>query len=80
MPEEILDVENRTYEAEKERLLAEHENKFVLIHQNHVEGVYESQSDAINEGYRMLGNVPFFVKKIERIETPVNFVSFSLAV
>ena len=42
--------------------------------------VYESQMDAINEGYRRFGNVPFLVKHILKVEVPLNFSSHNLGI
>ena len=36
--------------------------------------------DAITEGYRQFGNVPFLVKQVQKIETPQNLVSNLLGV
>ena len=75
-----LDVELGTYESRREELLASSEGKFVLIKGDELAGVYDSQEDAIREGYRHFGNVPFLVKQVLRIETPLRFVSGMLAV
>ncbi len=71
----MLDTELATYELNRERLLGTAEGKFVLIHNNEVIGVFESQLDAINTGYQRFGNVPFLVKQILRIEAPENFAT-----
>ena len=71
----LLDNELKTYEQERERLLATAEGKFVLIRSGKVEGVFDSKMDAIAQGYEKFGNVPFLVKQIVRIEAPQNFVS-----
>ena len=60
--------------------LIDAEGKFVLIKGEELAGVYDSQEDAIREGYRQFGNVPFLVKKVLKIETPQRFVSGMLAV
>ena len=72
--------ELETYEKNLESLLAAHEGKFVLIHGNEVLGTFDSQSDAIAWGYRELGNVPFLVKQVVKVETPLSFVSNLLGV
>ncbi|MBI3798266.1 MAG: hypothetical protein HY268_15045 [Deltaproteobacteria bacterium] len=75
---DILATELKTYERHREELLGAAEGKFVLIHEAEVVGVYESQMDAIAEGYRRFGNVPFLVKQIVKIEIPLNFSSHHL--
>jgi len=76
----MLATELATYAREREALLASAENKFVLIRKDEVVGAYDSQSDAVNEGYRHFGNVPFLVKQVLRVETPARFMSNHLAV
>jgi len=75
-----LAIELKTYEDNSESLLAAHEGKFVLIHGEEVLGAFDSQSDAIAWGYRELGNVPFLVKQVVKVETPLSFVSNLLGV
>ncbi len=76
----VLDSELETYERHKEELLGSAEGKFVLIRGEEIAGVYETKADAIAQGYRKYGNVPFLVKQILKIETPQNFVSNLLGV
>ena len=76
----VLDVELGTYESRREELLASADGKFVLIKGGEVAGVYASREDAIRQGYRQFGNVPFLVKQVLRIEVPQRFVSGMLAV
>ena len=72
---EMLEKELDTYEKNKETLVGSSEGKFVLIRGDKVGGVYDSKPDAINEGYRQFGNVPFLVKQILKVENRHNFVS-----
>lgn len=76
----VLDNELQTYEAHKEQLVGASEGKFVLIRETEIVGVYDSQPDALREGFERFGNVPFLVKQVVRVETPLNFISNSLAV
>ena len=76
----ILDAELKTFQLNRDRLLATGEGKFVLVHGDEVFGVYESKMDAISQGYQKFGNTPFLVKQILRVEAPQNFVSTLLAV
>ncbi len=75
----MLDQELETYERHRERLLQDSEGKYVLIYRDDVITVLESKNDAITEGYRRLGNVPFLVKEIVQVEIPARFVSPTLA-
>ncbi len=75
-----LEIETQTYEQHREELLGTAQGKFALIHETEVAGVYDSKSDAIREGYRRFGNVPFLVKQVLAIDVPQNFVSQLLGV
>jgi hypothetical protein len=72
--------ELKTYEENFESLLGAHEGKFVLVYGNRVLGTFDSPLDAITWGYRELGNVPFLVKQVMKVEAPLSFVSNLLAV
>lgn len=76
----VLDNELRTYKKHREELLGTAEGKYVLIHNDQVVGVFESKMDAISQGYRQFGNVPFLVKQVLKIEVPQDFVSNLLGV
>jgi hypothetical protein len=76
----VLEKELATYEAEKKNLLSGTEGKFVLIRDGNVIGVFDSFNEAVKSGYEKFGNVPFLVKQIVAVETPVNFVSNLLAI
>ena len=72
---EMLKEELDTYEKNKETWVGSAEGKYALIHGDKFVGVYDSKADAINEGYRQFGNVPFLVKQILKVEKRHNFVS-----
>ena len=62
-----------TYAAHRDELLREAHGKFVLIHGTELAGIYDSQMAAIAAGYGRFGNVPFLVKQIVPVETPLPF-------
>lgn len=72
---DALNEEIKIYEKKKNELLKEHEGEFVLIKDSKIIGIFKSSDDAIREGIKKFGNVPFLVKKIERIEQSQNFTS-----
>ena len=74
MPQ-LLDPELKTFERHRDELLGKAEGQFVLIHRDQIVGIFDTQNDAIQHGYRALGNTPFLVKQVLKIETPQNFVS-----
>ncbi len=77
---ETLQKELETYQANFEALLGASEGKFVLIHADKILGAFDSQMDAINRGYEDLGNVPFLVKQVTKVDIPLSFVSNLLGV
>jgi len=77
---EALSTELKTYAANFETLIGANEGKFVVIHKDEILGTFDSQMDAIKWGYRELGNTPFLVKQVTKIEVPLSFVSNLLAV
>ncbi len=79
-PTQILRRELQTYDRNRDQLLGKAEGKFVLIRDDQIVGIYESKMDAIAQGYRQFGNVPFLVKQVVKIETPQNFVSNLLGI
>jgi hypothetical protein len=70
-----LDRELETYAKHRDELLGKSAGQYALIHKDEVLGVYESKSDALKEGYRRLGNVPFLVKEIVPVESATTFVA-----
>ena len=71
----LLSEELETYEKNKIRLLKESFGKFVLIKDKEIIDVFDTQADAIKFGIEKFGNVPFFVRKIEEVESRQNFTS-----
>ncbi len=71
----VLEKELQTFDHNRESLLGAAPNRYVLIRGTEIVGTYESESDAIDEGYRRWGNVPFLVKHLVPAERPLNFFS-----
>jgi hypothetical protein len=62
-----LEKELATYNAKLQEL-KQHEGKFVLIQDDSVIDLFSSYDDALKEGYKRFGLVPFLVKQIHAIE------------
>lgn len=77
---DLLEVELKTYEARRDELLGANSGKFVLIKDEQIVGVFDTQVDAIRAGYERFGNVPFLVRQIVQVEVPQNFTSNLIAV
>ena len=76
----VLEQELKTFEENRDRLLAQSEGKFALIYDGKVLGVYDSKGDALAEGFRQVGNVPFLVRQIVKLDLPQNFVANLIAI
>jgi hypothetical protein len=75
----VLDEELETFEKHKAELLGSAEGRWVLIRNGEILGTFESQADAIDQGYQKLGLVPFLVKRIEQVESPESYLSNLIA-
>lgn len=71
----VLEEEIGTYEKHKEELIEKANNKFVLIKHSEIIEIFESQSDALKEGYKRFRKEPFLVKQILPVEVPLQFTS-----
>jgi hypothetical protein len=59
-----LAKELETYNARKADLLKD-AGRFVLVHGDHLAGVYDTYADALREGYKQFQLKPFMVKQIQ---------------
>ena len=75
MSENILKKELELFDKKKDELVKENLGKYVLIKENRIIGLYDTEKDAIKVGIDKFGNVPFLVKKVEKIEQSHNFTS-----
>ena len=76
----LLEKELATYEKNRDQLLAAAEGKYALICGEQVSGIFETEMDAVSEGYNRFGNVAFLVKQILQVEVPLSFTSNLLGV
>ena len=77
---ELLKKETETYNAHKTELISRSKGKYVLIKDETVVGVFDSELDAVHQGYERFGNVPFLVKQVVEVEVPLDFTSSLLGV
>jgi len=70
-----LREELETFEAHRDELVGNANEQFALIRGRDLVGTYATERDAIAEGYRRFGNVPFLVKQVSATDRPLNFVS-----
>lgn len=72
---ELFRREMMCFEKRKADLLDRAEGQYVLIKGDELLGIFSSQKEAVKEGYRRLGNVPFLVKLIVDEEQPITITS-----
>lgn len=70
-----LEEEYQVFNHKRAELLSKGEHKFVLIKEHQIVDVFASYEDALKEGLRRFGNVPFLITEIPR-EEEVNFFYF----
>jgi hypothetical protein len=68
-----LERELKTYQNKLLQLL-DHEGEFVVIHGEEVAGIWGDYTAALQNAYEKFGlSEPFFIKRIEAVETPQFF-------
>ena len=73
-----LEQEIKTFEKNKETLLAEKKGRFVVIKGDNIISDFTSYDDALSDGYKRFGNTEFLVKQVLEHET-VNFFTREFA-
>jgi len=68
----VLEREYKTFKEHRAELLARGEGKFALIKGETIVEVFASYEDALKEGLKRFGDVPFLLQEIQR-EEDVNF-------
>jgi len=76
----ILQPELDFFEANRFKLLDQAAGKYVLIKGTTLNGIYDTELDAVRAGYQLFGNEPFLVKHIVEADVPLTFTSFNLGV
>ena len=64
----ILEKEYKTYLSHLDEFIPQHQNQFVLIKGPRIVDFYNSYEEALKAGLKIYGNVPFFIKEVERTE------------
>ena len=57
-------IEQKYFEKRKATLLKEAKNKFVLIKNEDIVGIYDSAQEAYKVGLKKIGNKPMYIKQI----------------
>ena len=69
----LLEKEYKFYLNHLDEFVAHHLHQFVLIKKDKIVGFYDSYAGALKAGLKDFGNVPFFIKEIERQEAVHSF-------
>jgi hypothetical protein len=72
-----LQTELDTFESLRMSLLDRAAGKYALVKETDLVDTFETELDAIREGYRRFGNTPFLVKHIVVADVPIMVASFS---
>ncbi len=72
-PTPLLEKEYKYYLCHREEFCTENLHRFVLIKSDKVVGFYGTYAEALRSGVKGFGNVPFFIKEVEREEAVVSF-------
>ncbi len=73
-----LEEEIKTYFAGKEEYLKTAKGKYLLIKGTRVLGVFDSDRDALREGYKKFGGEPFLVKQVVEVEPELTYTAHIL--
>ena len=73
-----FEQELETYYREQDELLSTNRGDYVLIKGDEVIGVFSSEIDAVEHGYRTLGTTKFLVKKILDRDVAINFLTHKI--
>ena len=63
---ESLERAQSTYESHRDEWMREHPGKFILIVDSEVLGFYDSDLQAYAEGLACRGNVPMFIRRLDK--------------
>jgi len=71
----LLSEELQYFSSIKDELLGNGPGKYALIKGQELKGLFETETDAVHQGFNFFGNVPFLVKRVTEVEPAYNFTS-----
>ena len=71
----MLEKETKTFEQKLSGLLKTDIDKYVLIKEDQIIGVFAAEIDALSYGYEKYMDQPFFIRQILPIQQPLNFTN-----
>lgn len=78
--ENILSVECTYYDENRDKLLLQYPNRYLLIFGDRVIGNYAKDDDAIYEGCRQFGDKPFLVRRSGDTAPELNAPALALGI
>lgn len=75
---DVLSTEIETYQAHKSKLLENNFGRYVLIKGESIVGIFDTEGEAIQQGYNEFGEVAYLVKKIARSDQKMYFTSWQI--
>lgn len=74
----MLEREIRFFEEHRPELLKHHQNKFVVIYQEHIVGTFDDAETAYAAGVKEYGNTAFLVRQVLENEPVEKYPALSL--
>jgi hypothetical protein len=71
----LFAAEKATFETNRAQLFSEHPGKYVLVKGDDILGVFDTENDAVREGYARFGSQAFYVRQITQFDNPIHFNS-----
>lgn len=76
--DEILHVELRYFQEQREHFLAEHSGKYALIKGKTLVGTFDTHEAAYEHGVARFGNVPFLIKAVRKHDEVVRLPALAM--
>ena len=76
----MLDKERKYFEVHRDTWLKQHPGKFVLVKNEELIGVFNTQEEALVEGARRFGGESFLVRQVEESEQLVYIPALTLGI
>jgi len=76
----MLDKERKYFETQRADWLKKHPGKFVLVKDEELIGVFNTQQEALIEGARRFGTDSFLVRQVEESEQVVYIPALTLGI
>ena len=64
----LLEKEYKVYLSHLDEFIPSHQNQFVLIKGSKIVDFYNTYEEALKAGLKNFGNVPFFIKIVQKSE------------